>query len=163
MNFHSKYAFAIGYATAAHAGQVRKYTGEAYVEHTIAVAKAVEVKARHDSLSLDAIEWMVTAAILHDVLEDTAITYTALLHAFGGVVANVVLELTDVYTPEAFPNLNRAIRKDLEAKRLGGVSSFAKRVKHEDIAENTASIVEHDPSFAKMYLKEKEAVLEAIK
>ena len=54
------------FATAAHEGQVRKYTGEPYVNHPFAVAESV---ADHvdDKVA-------IAAAVLHDTVEDTAVT-----------------------------------------------------------------------------------------
>lgn len=152
--FAVRYAHTIGFATAAHIGQVRKYTGEPYVEHTIAVAVAVAEAGGTAP--------MVHAAILHDVLEDTDISYKELLFVFGPEVANLVNELTDLYTTQRYPDWNRAIRKGLEAERLGKASDEAKAIKRADIANNWGSILEHDPKFAKVYLKEKEAMLKAM-
>jgi len=70
-------------------------------------------------------------------------------------ITKTVLELTDVYTSERFPWLNRKQRKLYEAIRLGGVSDMAKNVKFGDMIDNTSSIVQHDKNFAKTYLQEK--------
>ena len=80
----------------------------------------------------------------------------------GSTVAGLVLELTDVYTSAAYPQLNRAARKALECERLATVSAKAKLIKRMDIADNTKTIVACDPKFAKIYLREKEALLEVL-
>ena len=49
-----------------HAGQVRKYTGEPYWTHPIAVAHLVK--------SVPHTPEMVAAALMHDILEDTKAT-----------------------------------------------------------------------------------------
>src|ERR1700690_1729836 len=68
-------------AIKAHEGQLRR-TGEPYVTHPIAVA---DIAA---DLGLD--EATITAALLHDAVEDTGITKEWLAEAFGDQVAAVV-------------------------------------------------------------------------
>jgi (p)ppGpp synthase/HD superfamily hydrolase len=72
------------YAQAAHAavGQKRKYTGEPYIVHPAEVAKIV---ASVPGSTPD----MVAAAWLHDVVEDTACTYTDIHMAFGADIATL--------------------------------------------------------------------------
>ena len=102
---------ATAFATTAHAGQVRKYVGEPYVEHPKRVAARV---ARAQGLS----EAAVVAALLHDVVEDTDTSLADIERAFGLEVATLVDALTDKYSPEDYPALNRKQRKALEAERL---------------------------------------------
>jgi len=140
------------YAMGAHAGQKRKYTGLPYVTHCEAVALNVYNKGGKAS--------QIAAAWLHDVLEDTATEYTDLIDLFGSEVAYYVQELTDHFTHENYPMFNRALRKWMEANRLGAISDEAKLVKVCDLADNTSSIVGHDPGFASKYLVEKGQTLE---
>ncbi len=65
----------------AHKGQTRK-TGEAYITHPVAVAQ--ELAEMH----LDA--QAITAAILHDVVEDTSATLEDINEKFGNEVALLV-------------------------------------------------------------------------
>lgn len=146
---------ALAFAVAAHGSQKRKYTGVSYLEHLKNVAEIVNDWTQDDEV--------VAAALLHDVLEDTDKTFLDIKVYFGERVANLVLELTDVYTKSAFPNLNRTERKAREAARLGHVSPEAKMIKIADLADNTASIVKHDPKFAETYLVEKAEVLRAMR
>lgn len=143
---------ALVFAKNAHEGQVRRYTGEPYFNHVESVGKRVAAITNDEE--------MVAAAILHDTLEDTDATMDELIEAFGRKVAELVIELTDQYTSEAYPKMNRKLRKDLEAVRLGQISEKAKLIKLCDLADNTSTIVEHDPGFAKIYLKEKALILE---
>lgn len=146
------------FAHAAHDAikQVRKYDGRPYWVHTDAVAATVA--------SVGGTEDMIVAAHLHDVLEDVTPLYPAYSEGqirvqFGENVLKLVVELTDVYTKEAFPKLNRAERKTEERKRLATISPEAKTIKLADLIDNTASIVKDDPDFATVYLKEKFAIL----
>ena len=73
------HAYAVG--ATAHAGQERK-SGEAYITHPVAVARVLA------ELGMDA--ETIIAALLHDTLEDTALTRQALADEFGEVVAELV-------------------------------------------------------------------------
>ena len=69
------------YAEQAHEGQFR-HTGDAYVTHPLAVASILsEMHMDHQSLM---------AAMLHDVIEDTGVTKTAIKSQFGNTVADLV-------------------------------------------------------------------------
>ena len=69
------------YAEQAHEGQLR-HTGDAYVTHPLAVASILsEMHMDHQSLM---------AAMLHDVIEDTGVTKTAIKSQFGNTVADLV-------------------------------------------------------------------------
>tara|TARA_R100000541_G_scaffold10413_1_gene18279 strand:+ start:415 stop:900 length:486 start_codon:yes stop_codon:yes gene_type:complete len=150
------------FATKAHEGQERKYTGEPYITHPVAVSTLVYENGGD--------ELLVWSALLHDVLEDTKVTheelrtflFTILYFPYAKKVLDIVVELTDVFTHEAFPELNRAKRKELECIRLSEVSNDAKLVKNMDIAHNTKCITKHDPKFSKLYLKEMNELLKVI-
>lgn len=152
----TQYADAIDFATEAHEGQVRKYTGDPYVVHPIAVGWAVY---QDPASTRD----MVTGAILHDVLEDTPKTMADMIaHGFSQQAVAYVIELTDVFTPDVYMHLNRKKRKKAEAIRMSLTSKGAKLIKRYDISDNTKSIVEHDPGFARIYLEEKAYLLSMI-
>ena len=78
--------------------------------------------------------------------------------AFGTKVVDLVLEVTDVYTTDAYSHLNRKARKELETERLATVSAEAKLIRLADIADNTSSIVEREPGFARVYHAAKAAM-----
>ncbi len=141
-----------------HGTQVRKYTGEPYWHHVVSVAEIV-----HEYSPI-----AVEAALRHDLLEDTKCTREQLLEKLESLgydkfeaymTVTRVDDLTDVFTSGAFPNMNRKIRKELEAERLSRAIATAQTVKYADLIDNTSSIVEHDPKFAKIYLQEKELIL----
>jgi len=151
------------FAREAHAGQKRKYTGEDYITHPIEVARLVKIHTEGD------VE-MQAAALLHDVIEDTDVTMEDLEFFLYDVlpagrisrayILNLVDALTDKYTKEAYPDMNRAERKAAEADRLAQEHPDAQTIKYCDLVHNTESIVKHDPKFAKLYLKEKWWLLE---
>jgi len=151
----------LAYVALKHVEQKRKYTGEPYLSHLQAVANMADGKCKFG----------YEIGLCHDLLEDTDCT-TAELHLalkrFGynnvdrNSILDAVIDLTDVYTSEAFPQLNRAKRKALEASRLHKISYEAQTVKYCDLINNTESIVKHDPGFAVKYLEEKATTLKGM-
>ena len=143
---------AIAFASDAHASQVRKYTGEPYVNHPIAVAQIVA--------TVEHTEEMIIAAILHDVVEDTDATLDDIKKTFGQKVATLVAWLTDVSTPH---HGNREIRKRLDRKHLAMAPPEVQTIKMADMIDNTISIKTHDPGFWNgTYKKEKLLLLEEL-
>jgi (p)ppGpp synthase/HD superfamily hydrolase len=136
------------FAAEAHQGQVRKYTGEPYVTHPLAVMELVQ-KVPHTTE-------MLVAAILHDVVEDTPVELTEILDKFGPVVATCVDGLTDVSRPE---DGNRAERKALDRAHTAKQPAEVQTIKLADLIHNTLSIQQHDPSFYRVYKQEKKALL----
>ena len=76
---------AFHFADQAHRGQYRK-SGETYIHHPVEVASILA------DLQLDAVT--IAAALLHDVLEDTAVTEEELEREFGPEVAQLVSGVT---------------------------------------------------------------------
>jgi len=142
---------ALDFATAAHTGQKRKYTGEDYIVHPMEVAEIVKTVVHTPE--------MIAAALLHDVVEDTDASLEDILHRFGSAVADLVRDLTDVSQPE---DGNRATRKALDRAHTAQASAAAKTIKLADLISNSRSIVEFDPKFAKVYLKEKALLLDVL-
>ena len=145
---------ALIFARQAHEGQQRKYTGEPYIEHPIRLAEMVR-KVPHT-------EAMICAAYLHDVVEDTPISHAEINQRFGPEVARLVHELTDEYITESYPHLNRSERKKREAARLARISVEAKTIKLADVIDNTRDIIKNDQNFARRYVPEMEALVEAL-
>ena len=144
---------ALTYATAAHAavGQRRKYTHEPYIVHPIRVANTVDSYGGTDD--------MISAAYLHDVVEDTRITIEDINDMFGSVVAVIVDGLTDVSVPE---DGNRAVRKAMDRQHSADATWAAQFVKCADIIDNAADIGDNDPSFNVVYRKEMVSLLEVL-
>lgn len=137
------------FAAYAHTGQTRKYTGEPYFQHVEAVAKMV-------MMTRNATPEMIAAAYLHDVVEDTGTTYADVLNKYGDPVADYVWRLTATVWPGPFEaRPNRAFRMAHERRRLADSPAEVQTIKLADIIDNTATIVQYDPSFAPLYLREK--------
>jgi (p)ppGpp synthase/HD superfamily hydrolase len=151
---HALILHAVRVATVAHHGQMRKYTGDPYIVHPLSVAQMVAHRTMDPHV--------IAAAVLHDVIEDTSVTYHHLLSLFGERVAELVNELTDRYTHEAYPQFNRAQRKQMERDRLATVSQDAQLIKGCDMLDNMWSIQTHDPGFYSVFMKEKQLLLEVL-
>tara|TARA_R110002096_G_scaffold339936_4_gene533174 strand:+ start:485 stop:1006 length:522 start_codon:yes stop_codon:yes gene_type:complete len=141
------------YATAAHAavGQRRKYTDQPYIVHPIRVAEIADLYGGTDD--------MISAAYLHDVVEDTAVSIDDIEDMFGPAVALIVDGLTDVSKPE---DGNRAVRKAKDRAHSAEASYEAQFVKCADIIDNASDIGDHDPSFNVVYRLEMFRLLEVL-
>ncbi|WP_317929048.1 HD domain-containing protein [Halioxenophilus sp. WMMB6] len=131
--------------------QRRKYTNEPYIVHPAAVARLVS------SVTEDIA--MICAAWLHDVVEDTKVTLNQLEVEFGEDIATLVAELTNL---SGNMDSARQERKAVDYHHTARASSRAKTIKLADIIDNVSTIVEHDPTFAKVYIAEKRALLEVL-
>lgn len=142
------------FAMAAHAavGQKRKYTGEDYIVHPVEVCNLIEKSTFVN-------DEMRAAALLHDVVEDTGVTLTLIEKEFGKCVATLVEGLTDVSKAE---DGNRAKRKEIDRQHTAKQSAACKTIKLADLISNTQSILMYDKEFAKVYLKEKQLLLEVL-
>lgn len=132
-----------------HQNVPRKYTGLPYITHPVAVAELLLSHGFHA-------EDMLCAALLHDVLEDTDCPPHHIKDACGERVLRWVTLLSDMETG------NRATRKELSRQRLSAAPAEVQTIKVCDLIDNTRSIVEHDPKFAKVYLPEKKALLDVL-
>lgn len=163
---------ALAFATAAHGEQKRKYTGNPYIEHPIRVAQLVK--------EAGGTEEMIAAAYLHDVVEDvslekikevTNLTNYVLVFTptperevklayvrfhMGYTVASLVEMVTDVSLPT---DGNRKARKQKDLEHLAQASPEGKTIKLADLIDNSRDIVKNDPDFAKVYMREKAALL----
>ena len=144
---------ALAFAKAAHESidQRRKYSGEPYIVHPMAVAEIVR--------SVQHTPAMIAAAYLHDVVEDTPVTIELVRSEFGDEVGDLVDWLTDVSRPG---DGNRRARKELDRQHLAKAPAAAQTIKLADLIDNTLTIREHDPSFWKVYRREKLALLEVL-
>ena len=140
-------AKARAFAARKHASQTRKYTGEPYVCHLEAVARVLQAHGIDQPVIL-------SAAYLHDTVEDTDTTIQELIAEFGDPIAELVYWLTDAEKG------NRDSRKLMSAWRLARAPWDAKLIKLADITDNAGSITDHDPNFGPVYIAEKHVILE---
>lgn len=153
MNFNGIVADALTFAAVAHGDQKRKFTGEPYIVHPIAVAALL---SRAGFLRPE----VIAAGILHDVVEDCGITPSAIQDQFGKLVRQWVEEVTDVSQPR---DGNRAARKAIDRDHLAKAGFEGRSIKLADLIDNTRSIVARDPDFAKVYMAEKALLLPVLR
>ena len=150
------------YATKAHDGQWRKFADEPYIKHPVRVMNICQQYSQKVSI--------LAAALLHDVLEDTAVTMEELNQFLQGVLdkttANetmkLVVDMTDIYTKQQYPQWNRRKRKAMEVARMQKTSPDAQTIKYADIIDNTLDLKNAEPDFARLFLFECRALLKAM-
>jgi len=136
---------AMQFALKVHTGQTRKYVGTPYSDHLAEVAGIVATVSRDPN--------DIAIAWLHDCVEDSNILYMELRELFGKEIAAGVLMLSDLEEG------NRRERKEQSCRRLALAPANIQTIKCADLISNTRSIVDHDPNFAAVYLREKQALL----
>lgn len=112
-------------AQAAHDGQLRKDGATPYIQHPRAVAQLIR-QAGGDPAE-------ITAALLHDVVEDTPLDLTTIRHSFGAEIVALVDALTD---PPDLAALPRRARKQAQARKIMTASGSARRIKLADQIAN---------------------------
>ena len=141
---------ALSFAAQAHREHRRKGTGEPYVNHLIDVA---EILARVAEVVDVAV---LSAAVLHDVVEDTSVSAADLEREFGVRVRALVEALTDDKT------LSKAERKRLQIEHMRHASDEARCIKLADHCSNIATLPAEWPQERKLeYLDWSEQVARA--
>ncbi|TKD69189.1 HD domain-containing protein [Pseudalkalibacillus hwajinpoensis] len=118
---------AIELAATAHDRQYRKKSSLPYLSHPVTVGFYL--------LESGSTEEVVAAGILHDVIEDTALTFANLKDEFGEVVANLVLECS-----EPDKSLEWEERKLHTIKKLRTASFSVKQITCADKLHNLRTV-----------------------
>jgi (p)ppGpp synthase/HD superfamily hydrolase len=109
---------ALEMARSAHAGQVRNGSGGTpYIDHPLTVA---EMLAEHGCC--DAV---LAAALLHDVVEESAVAVEEIRRRFGAEVAGLVAALTDPEEIEPYERRKDAHRAEVEAAGPDALTIYA--------------------------------------
>lgn len=142
-------AAALKYAVKAHEGQFRS-DGTPYVKHPERVAAFVQkFKKSHN---LDA---LISAAYLHDTIEDTDTTHEDLQKMFGGLIASLVKELTS--DAEKVKSMGK---DEYLADKMTKMSSWALVIKLADRLDNVKDIATaKTPEWRRKYRAETEKIL----
>jgi len=115
-------------ATQLHAGQTRKDGKTPYIFHPVQAALFLS----HDG----APDAEVSAALLHDVVEDTPITAAELKREFGSDISEMVLACSEDKSIRDWD-----VRKEELFARLRTASDGAKRVKAADVLANMTDLI----------------------
>jgi (p)ppGpp synthase/HD superfamily hydrolase len=134
------------YATAGHAaiGQRRDFTGLPYITHPEEVAELLS--------SVGCNETAQAGAYMHDLIEDTGITYEDIYNEFGFEVAELVRTNSNIAKPE---DGNRAVRAAINRAHKATGSADSQNISVGDIISNVRTLVGLNPKFAKTYVPEK--------
>ena len=135
MNLVRQCLRAATFAAFKHRDQRRKdQSASPYINHPLAVANVLanEVEGIADDVA-------ITAALLHDTLEDTTTSRQEIEQMFGSDVLQIVLEVTDDKT------LPKADRKRLQVTHAGSLSASAKLVKLADKICNLRDMANSPP------------------
>jgi len=126
---------AMEFAADKHRDQRRKgVEASPYINHPIQVAEVLATFGDVDDLTT------LTAAILHDTIEDTDTTQTDLEQLFGAEVAAVVAEVTDD------KSLPKAERKRQQVQHAPHISEQARQIKIADKTCNVRDIGSRPPA-----------------
>jgi (p)ppGpp synthase/HD superfamily hydrolase len=150
------------FARQAHGDQQRKFAAEPYINHPIRVMETCTQYT--DDITV------LSAALLHDVLEDTDVDKERILEFLQPLLGSekatttvkLIEELTDIYTKKNYPQWNRKKRKAREAHRLEKTSAEAQTIKYADIIDNSIDIAGAGTDFAKIFLTECRNLLKTI-
>jgi (p)ppGpp synthase/HD superfamily hydrolase len=144
------------FAAYKHQGQRRKgRTKRPYIGHCVEVARMIADVAKSDDPTI------LSAAILHDVLEDTDTTRDELSREFSERIADFVSQVTDD------KSLPKAERKKLQVEHAPHLSPGAKLIKLADKISNVREIGTDPPKGwsrkrREKYFKWAEDVVEAM-
>jgi (p)ppGpp synthase/HD superfamily hydrolase len=140
------------FATGAHEAisQKRKFTGEPYWYHCARVAYNVRMAG--------GTHYMITAAWLHDTVEDTGISLETIRLLFGDYVADYVEYMTNLKDEKLTFKQNL----EISITRLKAGTLDQRVLKLADIADNLSGIEVTDINFAMRYLAKQRKVIEAI-
>ncbi|MFB4305976.1 HD domain-containing protein [Actinomadura sp. GTD37] len=128
-------------------GDQKRPTGDPYVEHLL---EALEVLVRGAGVTAPAV---LSAVVLHDVVEDTPATLRDVEAEFGPEVA----ELVDWVTKPPVPGAGRQAKRGAKAaylRRLGDAPPEAVQVKLADRASNVQTLDRMPPDFQRRYYAE---------
>ena len=125
---------AINFSAVAHRNQRRKDEAKTpYINHPIEVMSMLSVAGVTDIDTL-------CAAVLHDTIEDTGVTYEQLDNEFGKAVADIVAECSDN------KSLPKEVRKQEQIQHALHASVSAKLVKAGDKLSNLSGLDKTPPS-----------------
>ncbi|MDM7923477.1 MAG: HD domain-containing protein [Pyrinomonadaceae bacterium] len=130
-----KLLHAASFAARKHSDQRRKGSNaEPYINHPLEVANLLA-----DIGGIDDVD-ILSAAILHDTIEDTECTPSDITDKFGSRVAGLVLEVTDD------KSLPKAERKRVQVEHSPHLSPDAKLIKLADKISNVRDVTNSPPA-----------------
>lgn len=145
---------ALRFASDKHRHTRRKGVDIPYINHPIEVMSLLQEYAS----VVDAVT--LSAALMHDLIEDEGVTKKEIAERFGESVADVVDEVTDD------PLLSKSEQIKAQVKKAPFLSMRAALLKLADKTSNIRSVIETPPQWQRStklkYLKQAKAVVEAL-
>lgn len=135
-----------------HKNQKRKFDGSPYFVHPEAVANNVIEfkKSKH-------INELVSAAYLHDSIEDCGISFDYLQREFGYMVASIVAEVSNEYEI-----MKRYGKKYYMSNKVLTLSNYGLVIKLSDRLDNVSDLNIASPEFRKKYTDETEYLIQIL-
>ena len=135
MDTTAKILSAASFAADRHKGQKRKgRDGQPYINHLLEVASLLANVGKIDDPDI------IIAALLHDTVEDTGVSFGEIEDRFGEKVAGYVREVTDD------KSLPKTERKRLQVEHAPHLSHGAKQIKLADKISNITDVTENPPA-----------------
>lgn len=143
---------ALAVASGAHIKQVRKGSGLPYIIHPVGVAELVN--------HYGGTEEQIIAALLHDTIEDTNLTYEDIANLFGNTLADLVEELTSKKEDLKL----HSTKADYLLSKMYKMSYKALFIKLADRIDNITGIAMDNlkKEFKVKYLKETDEIIQGI-
>lgn len=144
---------ALIYAVEKHQGQYRKSSNLPYIWHPISVAKNIEENKKSKNIEL-----LMTAALLHDLVEDVEeITIEEIRKHFGSDVADIVLELTSDKG-----KIKEVGKTEYLKQKMVSMTSYALCIKLSDRLDNIRDLSTSKPEFREKYKKQTLEIIDFI-
>lgn len=137
----------------AHKGQIRKFDKEPYFKHPTRVASIVKKYKKSKE-----IDKLISAALLHDTLEDTNLDAKALKRKFGKTILSLVQELTS----DKADMVEKGGKRKYLAHKTQNMSSWALVIKLADRLDNVSDFKTASPEFVKSYSKQTNYILDQL-
>lgn len=127
-----------------HKKQFRKFDNNPYFYHPKRVAEIISKYKKSKYLP-----HLISAAYLHDILEDTDLSTKHLKSLFGDLVTSIVKELTSDQK-----KINQFGKQKYLADKMINMSSWALVIKLADRLDNLSDLNKASNDFKKKYIKE---------
>lgn len=149
--FTGMFEKALEFALKQHKGQHRKSSNMPYYRHPISVAENIEEVKQSKNLEL-----LMTAAILHDTVEDCpGVTIKKIANMFGYQVASLVDELTSDPKQVALLGKTEYLKQKMEK-----MTSYGLVIKLSDRLHNIKDLASTSVAFRTSYTKETLAIID---
>jgi (p)ppGpp synthase/HD superfamily hydrolase len=136
----------------AHKNQIRKFDGSPYIVHPKSVVKIVINNKKSKN-----IKELISAAYLHDVIEDSGISFNFLLKEFGYMVASIILEVTNDK-----PLVKKYGKKHYMSNKVLTLTNYGLVIKLSDRLDNVSDLYLADIDFKDRYVDETKFVIQVL-